>query len=229
MESSTPEPARTTDKPRTNRALKPGDSDYPLVNPSASQIVEVTVVAPPSIPVELHLHYAVDAQPDASNPQGWVTRAGCKWTEDPMLHVELLLPLKKSGDTYSGSFSRDYFQAGPCGWQLNAVTSPIVMSPIAFFTHFPKNAHHRPTQSVNDFWCTRKGKDQPPQPQAEPEDIHCTFAMGAWSLRANKWSSIPIPANERHWDRIITQYTKSMRIEFHDLGELIPASVQHDH
>ena len=52
MENSTPETARTPGGPRTDRALKPGDMNYPPVNPSPLQIVEVTVGAPPSIPVD---------------------------------------------------------------------------------------------------------------------------------------------------------------------------------
>ncbi len=151
-----------------------------------------------------------------------------------MFHIELVLPLKKSGGTYTGSFSLDHFQAGACGWRLWTVTSPIVRVPIAYFEHSAHTSSHPLpgldlTKNENDFWCTRRGKKQPSATTDTAHgEIDCTFAMGAWSLRGDEWSSIPIPANEMHWNHIATQYTKTMRIDFHDLDEVIPASVQHN-
>jgi hypothetical protein len=225
MESPPSEPDSAPAAPHTNRALQPGDKDYPSVNPSPADIVEVTVVAPPSIPVELHLLYVVDAHPDEHDPRRWVTAPGCNWTEQARFHIEIVLPFTKSGDIYTASMARDHFQAGACGWKLWSVTSPIVRIPIVYFEHsYHTSAHPFPnldlSRSENDFWCTQRTHQQSAAPANNVSDFDCTFASAAWSLRGRKWTPMPIPVSHSRWNNNATQYTKTMRIEFHDVDQL---------
>jgi hypothetical protein len=218
---------------QTNEALKPGDKEYPPLNPAPTQ-VQFTAVMPPSLSSEFRLLYVVkygkDPYPeDANIPLH--SPPGCHWTEEKQFHVDLPLTLEKAGDKYTGSFSPNLFQAGNCGWHLDVIKSSISNVPLVFLTHsLHTSSHPLPdldlTTDVKHLWCIRKqqGRDWQTAPN---QRINCV----PWSA-IDVWTAVPdgvldsIPAEQRQQgSHIVTQYLKTLTIEFHDFDAYASAHI----
>lgn len=221
-------------KTPSSRALQPGDPNYPTINSSSTQIVQFTAIVPDGLSAEFHLIYNVETQQDETNPNKFTSPPGCKWTQQSQFYIDLTLMLEKTGNSYTGSFSPDYFLPSKCKWHLRAMTSPIVRPAIIFFIHsLHTNPHPLPTLDLTTnaihIWCTRKGKEQPRQSSEPNERIDCVdlpVIGGGMFIDLPPGFYASVPAEERNWNRDITQYLKSVTVEFHDLDTLIPAYVQ---
>jgi hypothetical protein len=216
----------------TNEVLKPGDPDYPLLNPAPSQVVQFTVITPPSLSAEFYLRYVVEASKDPYPGNADVplhSPPGCTWTHEKQFHVDLPLTLKKAGDRYTGSFSPDLFQPGNCRWHLDRITSSITnsLSPLVFFNHsFHTKSRPLPgldfTTDVIHLWCTRKQQQRPPRAWlAAPNlSINCVplSMIGFWTaVPLSPGLKESVPAEQRRaGSEHINQFLKTLTIEFHD-------------
>jgi hypothetical protein len=221
-------------KTPSNRALQPGDLNYPTINSSPTQTVQFTAIVPDGLSAEFHLIYNVETQQDETNPNKFTSPPGCGWKQQTPFYIDLTLMLKKSGNSYTGSFSPYHFLPAKCKWHLYAVTSPIVRSAIIFFVHsLHTNPHPFPTVDLTadaiHIWCTRKGKEQPRQSSAPNERIDCAnLQMSGIFIDLPPGFYASISAEEKDWNSNMTQYLKSLTVEFHDLDTLIPEYV-HNH
>src|SRR5450631_85487 len=101
-------------KAPSNQALQPRDTNYPKINSAPSQMIQFTAIVPDRLSAEFHLIYDVEVHQDESNPNKFTSPPGCGWTQQTPFYIDITLMLKKSGNTYTGSFSPDYFQPGDC-------------------------------------------------------------------------------------------------------------------
>jgi len=208
----------------TNDELMPGDPDYPAGNPAPTQVVQFTAIIPASLSNQFHLRYEVEVGKNAYLPfLPSQSPAGCRWTQEKQFYVDMMLPLARAGDRYSGSFSPDLFLPGTCRWHLEGLTSSITYAPILTFQH-SRAADSRPPAGVDletdvrHLWCTRhQGGPAPNQrPNCVPfEDI-------------TQWTKLPdgfrdtIAASQKEAGRhVANQYLKTLIIELHDLDALV--------
>jgi hypothetical protein len=219
-------------KTPSNRALQPGDPNYPTINSSPAQIVQFTATVPEGLSAEFHLIYNVEVQQDQASPNKFTSPSGCGWTRQTPFYIDLPLSLEKSGDTYTGRFSPDYFLPSACKWHLYAMTSPIVRPAVIFYVHsLYTNSRPLPTVDLTTnaihIWCTRNGKEQPRQSSAPSERIDCVdLPMISMFIDLPPGLFASVSPNQRKWDHNMTQYLRSLAVEFHDLDVLIPAYLQ---
>jgi hypothetical protein len=218
----------------TSRLLQPGDSDYPEINPSPAQIVQFTAIVPEGLSAEFHLVYGVATPEDGPNLS---MSPACRWSPTKPFYVDVQLKLAKSGNSYRGSFSPDYFQSGACGWHLADITSPMLTTwvpsdtsgPVIFFDHsLHSNSHPYPFLDLaaqrSDIWCTRTRNKSAAQSPKDTARTHCTPFVNVNDLPKGFADSVPL--DNRDWNVHGTQYLQSLTVEFHDLDVLIPAYVE---
>jgi hypothetical protein len=219
---------------RASESLKPGDPDYPLRNPAPTQVVQFTAIMPPSLSSEFHLLYVVDfgkdpAPEDADVPMH--SPPGCRWTQDKKFYVYLPLTLEKSGDRYTGNFSPDLFQPGTCRWHLYRITSSIANVPLVSLSlSVHTSPHPLPdldlTTDVRHLWCTRKQKGQTWR-AAPNQSINCVplSMIGFWAVVPDGLEqSVPVE-DRQQGSHIVTQYLKTLTIEFHDFDAYASAYI----
>lgn len=219
-------------KPPMDVVLHPGDVNYPHLSISPKQIVQFTATVPDGLPHDFHLLYNVESSQDDKDPQLFTSPPGCAWRQQSPFYVDILLTLKRTGNRYTGSFSPDVFEPGPCVWHMTAMMSPNVRSGVVYLSHsLHNNGHPFPdldltTQTVH-IWCTRKGKDQPRKSLVPSELIDCTpFQMIRIFTELPPGFDASVPAEDKLWNIHITQFLRSLTVEFHDLDALIPAYVE---
>jgi len=204
-------------------ALKPGDQNYPLLNPSPAQLVQFTAIVPPSLSSDFHLKYFVETNQDAENPRVLHSPPGCEWTQKTPFYIDLPLTLERSGDRYTGSFSPDMFQPGKCRWHLFAIDSPIANSWLVFFNQsLHQTPHPLPgldlTADVRHLWCAHRNQGRA-WAAAPNQSINCVpfEAIGVWTELPNGFvNSVPIEETQPG-NHIITQYLKTLSIELYDV------------
>jgi hypothetical protein len=224
------------------RLLAPGDPDYPTLNLADTQIIEFTAVVPPTISSEFHLIYVVDLEQPETWSSYFVSPHGCHWTQESPFAIDLLLKLKKDGNTYKGRFKADQFLPGACGWHLVEITnsdyidpySPHNLRPILLYTlrSFAGNAGPSPValpaESLDPhlyIWCSRRTWTSPQFPQARGK-LFCTSFDAITFLVPNLPPEFvkSVPAGERSWDMWLSRYARSLTIEFFDLDALLDAN-----
>ena len=215
------------------RELKPGDPDYPPLNPHPTHVVQFTAVMPPSISTEFILRYEV-AYVTRNNKDGSLLALegppGCRWKPTDEFSVELPLKMaKQSGDTYQGGFAVDHFQAGKCGWHFTDMVSPILRAPAVLY----RDRFNAGDQGDNkiDLWCTHKRKVAPKQPATRDDEnqvIDCaplTMMGGYIDLPDGFYASIP--ENQRANGRaLIAGHARSITVELHDIDAAIAGYAQ---
>lgn len=157
---------------------------------------------------------------------------GCKWTQEKQFHVDLMLMLQKSGGSYTGNFSPDLFQLGKCGWHLDRVTSTITNGPLIFYNHsLHASEHPLPgldlTTDVVHLWCARKHEGRAWR-TAPNQSVNCVpFSMiGFWAELPDGFGT-SIPAQQKNaGSHVVTQYLKTLTIEFHDADASAAAYIQ---
>jgi hypothetical protein len=212
-------------------ALQPGDANYPDPNASPAQVVKFTAKVPNGLSPEFHLIYNVEWDQDKHDPNTITSSPGCAWTQQAQFFVSMTMKLVNTGDLYVGSFSPDIFQAGVCRWHLTEMTSPNVRPGIVHFGHsFHSNGHPLPdldlTTQVVHIWCTRKGKDQPRKSSIPNELIDCVPFQMIEIAKLPLGFNESVPAKEKEWNIHVTQYLRSLTVEFHDLDALILAYIE---
>lgn len=224
------------------RLLLPGDPDYPSPNPAATHVVEFTAVVPPTISSEFHLSYQVDLEQPSRWSSYLVSRHGCHWTNQSPFSVDLLLKLKKVGNTYRGRFSSDQFFPGACGWHLSQISNsdyidpynPRHLRPILFYTFnsFTKHVGSAPANLPATFldphlyiWCTRRARVSPDFPQARAK-LFCTSFSAITFLVPNLPPEFvkSVPADEHRLDMYLSHYARSLTMEFIDLDAVLDAN-----
>lgn len=211
--------------PPHSRALKPGDADYPQLNPSPSQPVQLTLIAPDGLPVGFVIQYSVSWHQEGDQTPS--APAGCRWTYESQFSVEMPLGLKKSGNVYRGSFFQDYFQPGVCGWHIHSLVAPIVRTDVAYFNQaLATNSHSLPgvdfETNTTHIRCTRNRRTWPGMLPPPYEETDCTVGLVAdlkVDLPNDFWQSIP--ADQRLGSYHVNQYLRRLRVEFHDLDPMI--------
>lgn len=218
-----------------NVQLQPGDANYPHVTESPKQIVQFTAIVPDSLTPEIHLIYNVKWNQDDRVPNKFTSSPGCAWTQQSPFYIDMRLPLKRAGNSYTGTFSPDIFQRGACDWHLSEIDSPNVRSAIAFFgDSLHTSGHPFPgvdlTTLTSHIWCTHKGKHPPRDSTKLNELIDCTnFAMIGIFTNLPPGFEASVPSENKDWDIHFTQYLTSFTVEFHDLDTLVPAYVETHH
>jgi hypothetical protein len=104
------------------RNVRPGDVDYPAQNLSPTRTVDLTIVDPPSIKIEVMIGYRAQefGGPPNSGKECYYTQP---FSTAPPVQYSVLtpLPLTRTGNLLSGKIVIDEYQPGRCGYVFAGV------------------------------------------------------------------------------------------------------------
>jgi hypothetical protein len=211
------------------RELKPGDPDYPPVNPHPTHVVQFTAVMPPSISTEFILRYEV-AYVTRNNKDGSLLAyegpPGCRWKPTDEFFLNIPMKLEKTGDIYRGSFALDQFQPGSCGWRFAVMLSPMLRTPAVTYRDDYNGGLGDQADNSGEIWCTHKRK-VPPQMDATHDKTNqvtdCAdlgFVTGYIESAKEFWQSFPLRQRTAGWRGFIAGHARSITIEFHDIDPI---------
>lgn len=225
--------------PQAARSLHQGDTDYPELNSSAQDIVQLTVIIPAGFPEpKFWLRYVIDVNNDNGH---FTAPPGCSWTSSKQFYLRMPIKLERSGNVYRGSFAEDRFLSGRCAWHLDDLESSLLypsmgLPAVMFFEHsLWTNAHPLPSldlaSSSSNLWCSRHfirpvgfgsgGYFRPP-----PGNIECARSVPDGTDGVPTSFYMSIPPEQRLMNIHGTQYLRRLTVEFHDLDTLVPAFIQ---
>jgi hypothetical protein len=197
--------------------VKPGDADYPVANPHPVDIINLTVIIPASIKVQLFQGYtarsaggSVEDGPHCAYIQT-MSQARIPYWITPALELNQI-----AADTFSGQAILDRYMPGWCSWGFAG----------AWYREGNRDKSEllrvdRPQASTGtsriDLWCLRHPKRDPRIPDAcmdiraiqlqFPEEI--SAATLAQIVASGGGGDVPI---------FIAPGLKSLLIQFHDLA-----------
>lgn len=99
--------------------VRPGDAEYPELNPHPKHVVQVSGAIAPTLDVKFSVHYESDS-----------LDKGC-WQNAPLWkgggekYMGQWLELKREADRYSTSFVVDKFLPGRCDWRLIGISAVV--------------------------------------------------------------------------------------------------------
>jgi hypothetical protein len=112
-----------------NPVVSPHDSRYPARNPASTRVVSITGTVAPTLGLTLTAIYHGSVAADC-----WVSplyaAGGFEGATIP-LRVEVLIPLVRAGNRFSGTFSPDAFLPGKCDWRFSGVAMQVTRGPLA--------------------------------------------------------------------------------------------------
>jgi hypothetical protein len=193
--------------PRTSN-VTPADSDYPIVNPHASHTIEVTLLMPASLNLQLSALYSAALGRDAhTTPVAchFVAKAGSQANTPESLteySVETSVPVSLQGAVnhprsvgearYLAIVAVDRFAAGRCHWTLDRVLYRVkgaaTSSQLFDFDEEHRSYAMVGSDSLLRFWCKSiAGKDGVTASEvcighrADPPD-DSRFIKGVWPV-----------------------------------------------
>ena len=197
--------------------VKPGDADYPVANPHPVEIIELTVIIPASLKVQLSQGYiaqsvggSVDSGPHCAYIQT-MSQARFQYSVAPELQLNRI-----GADSFSGQIILDRYLPGWCSWGFTAAWYRIGdrrEDELLRVDHPERSTGN----SRIDLWCLRHPKRDPRIPDAcmdiraiqlqFPEEI--SAATLAQIVASGGGGDVPI---------FIAPGLKSLLIQFHDLA-----------
>lgn len=99
---------------------RPGDAEYPELNPNPTHVVQVSGAIAPTLDVRFSVHYESDS-----------LDKGC-WQNAPLWegggekYMGERLEVEREGERYRTRFVVDKFLPGRCGWRLIGVSAVVV-------------------------------------------------------------------------------------------------------
>jgi hypothetical protein len=212
--------------------LRPGDTGFPRENPTPSEVVEVQVIAPPTLLGNYEVQYAAESRDDPIRPGGVLALPGCGFGTHAPYQIAIPVVLKESGTVSVGRFAIDRFEPGKCGWHLASLSAaPFALElvlaggtppPMLWFSHSSHStAHPWPNVDLSQMqihvWCTNHSHPVLPQ---QATRLHCASLEGL----SRTVPGVPaafvksVPANQFWtWSLYATQYLRTLKIQFHDL------------
>lgn len=107
--------------------IRPGEPDYPVVNPNSTSIFALTGTLPPTLQIEFRIAYGAT--------EGLTTVQSGKYCgfqlnseAFPVFSVVEPLRIVRSGGTFTASIELDKYARGPCGWHFNGIQYKVVNS-----------------------------------------------------------------------------------------------------
>jgi hypothetical protein len=184
-----------------SRNVEPGDPDYPIASSHPTQIVDLTIVDPPSIKLEFKVGYT-----------GWGGgRCSYEWggaSSRPYSVAEPLL-MARSGNVLHGQVILDKYYPGDCGWTFAGVFYKLASDP-GQSQEVILIDPSRVTPRKDDYCKTEDGVTS------------CGDAAG-WSLMRNgpitkaDYDAIAASGVAHGTPAYISPSTRSVLIQFHDL------------
>jgi len=196
--------------PFQSPVVKPGDPDYPVLNPSPKHMLRFTAVVPSTLSVQFMVSY----QAQAGQCQRTVGLGASS-----QLYVSMPLQLVTSQGEYRGDVAFDAFQPGSCNWSFSDIS--YAEGPGSD----PSGASKRELVSVGgsrsshyslDIWCikVRKLDQKHPERCSSLRILNMDFADLVLDslLRAT-----PVDEQGLNTPTTINLETESIDVRFHDL------------
>jgi hypothetical protein len=192
--------------------VKPGERNYPTLNPHPTDVIEIRALIPPTLKVEFQYGYA--ASPTAGGVMGSGTECqhevGLAVTEP--FYVDALLTMAADGASYRGAVTVDKFQPGHCLWGFTGLTARSVypLSLQSMVVRFRDDAPS-PREVAVDVWCVR-GDSSAPELCGDLSFLSMKGYVTAGALAA-------IAPSQRSDSQVtIGPNTQIIDVTFHDLG-----------
>ena len=217
---------------QSSRNVQPGDLDYPKVNLHPTDLVEISVIAPPGQAVSVFesyesiLNYIPNPPPstssfvDCGHVAGYGSGGNFDWTvSDP-------IPLKREGDTYHGWITRDKYMPGRCHWHFAGAGWSLARCRQGSGVTAEVGAENlnAPVDLQFDVWTVLR-----PDSEDRGQPLFCASLDSVVSLLpklAPRALVGVVPADQRHPEGgVISSNTKSITVEFHDLDALKSAQL----
>jgi hypothetical protein len=147
-----------------NRIVSPQDSRYPVRNLASTRVVTITGTVAPTLDLTLTANYETSIAADC-----WVSAiysAGEFEGSPQPLRVEVPMPVTRTANRFSASFTPDAFLPGKCDWHFGSVTMQVVKGKLATGSFVIAHA--------NDPWKTTeyKGDNSSDAPLMLPCRLH---------------------------------------------------------
>jgi hypothetical protein len=144
--------------------IGPGDADYPVLKSNPSQVIKVTVTAPPSIGAHIVVGYTARSI-GGGHPCAYT---GSLMGPTHQYSVAVPVNLKQVNNTYIGEVAIDRFESGECGWDFATAWYVVDQegpdrSELFALDRFASNY---PENSREDIWCIKSEKRSRELPMA---------------------------------------------------------------
>lgn len=203
--------------PRTAE-VKPGERNYPTLNPHPTDVVQIRALIPPTLKVEFQSGYT------ASPSAGGLIGSGTECQHEIGLavtapfYVNLPIKMTADGNSNAGAAEADKFEPGHCLWRFTGVLGRSVNpnSLQGALVRF-RNDASSPREVVLDVWCVRDASLDVSTPSA-PEFCGDLSFLSSLPRAAPAEVLASIPLSQRNDSEVtIGPNTQIINVTFHDL------------
>jgi hypothetical protein len=151
-----------------SKNIQPGEADYPLKNPNPMHVIQLTVIAPPSIDFRFLLGYAATSSGGTMQSGTACAYAGSWGGPTQQFSVLPSLEWKRQGDVYRTQVVIDRYDPGRCGWGFAGMwyfvpsTNTDSRRDLFFYDSYASKA----ADFRMDLWC----HDWPNKPSSQSPD-----------------------------------------------------------
>jgi len=197
--------------------VKPGDYDYPSVNPQPTEVIKLTVIKPASIKVQLHQQYAthysggaIDTGPPCAYIQP-LSQARIQYYVKPDLNLRQV-----GEDTAVGEIVLDRFLQGDCGWGFAGAWYIDDGAPDPVELLVVNNPNSHVANARIDLWCIHNPKRDPKIMQVCSGINTLAFSF-ADQISAAMAKAIVASGGDNHAPLSVGRSMETIVLQFHDL------------
>lgn len=192
--------------------VKPGQPDYPTLNPNPSHVVQFLAIVPATLSVDFGLTYG-------ASPIGKSCQREVGLAVTVPLYLGIPLQLTSSGESYRGQFAIDQFNPGGCDWSFVGVGSSVKGSVggAAVVSHDGRSFGVADVHL--DIWCVKI--PHPVDPKL-PEICGNLSSLESFQGAVSPQFVTTVPANERGSGSatFIGLNAETITVRFHDIDAM---------
>jgi hypothetical protein len=185
-----------------SRNVEPGDPNYPIANPHPTQIVDLSIIDPSFIKLEVRAGYEGSEEARCSYQLGLGVPRPYSVAEP--------LPMTRSGNVLHGEVILDKYLPGDCGWSFAGVDYAVTTGPLGNSSALLRIDPNQVTART-DMYCRKIDGTE-----------FCGSALG-WSSMPNSpitradYDALALSGDAHAVPAYITPSTRSVLIQLHDV------------